>query len=53
MKHRHEFEDWARPHEGVLANRAYYIPFAPNQDPVQAMRETSERFVLLNGTWQM
>lgn len=53
MKHRHEFEDWARPHEGVLPNRAYYIPFAPNQDPVQAMRETSERFVLLNGTWQM
>ena len=53
MKHCHEFEDWARPHEGTQPNRAYYIPFAPEQDPVQAPRETSDRFVLLNGTWQM
>ena len=53
MKHCHEFEDWARPHEGTQPNRAYYIPFAPEQDPVLAPRETSDRFVLLNGTWQM
>ncbi len=53
MKHRHEFEDWARPHEGTMPDRAYYIPFAPGQNPVQALRETSERFVLLNGDWKM
>ena len=53
MKHCHEFEDWTRPHEGTQPNRAYYIPFAPDQNPVQAPREASDRFVLLNGTWQM
>ena len=53
MQHRHEFEDWTRPHAGTEPDRAYYIPFAAGQDPVNAPRETSRRFHLLSGTWQM
>ena len=52
MRHHHEFEDWTRLHEGVEPDRAYYIPFAPGQDAAAA-RETSERFVLLSGSWRM
>ena len=52
MRHCHEFEDLAHPHAGVEPDRAYYIPFAPGQDP-DAPRESSERFILLNGTWRM
>ena len=33
MRHCHEFEDLAHPHAGVEPDRAYYIPFAPGQDP--------------------
>ncbi len=43
-------EDTHALHIGTLPNRAYYIPFAPNQDPF-ADRETSDRFRLLNGDW--
>lgn len=53
MQHRYEFEDWSRPHAGTEPDRAYFIPFAAGQDPVHARRESSSRFVLLSGTWQM
>lgn len=52
MQHCHEFEDWTRPHDGTEPDRAYYIPFAPGQDAA-AGRETSTRFRLLSGEWQM
>lgn len=52
MQHCHEFESWT-PHEGTQPNRAYFIPFAAGQDPVETPREASGRFVLLNGEWRM
>ncbi len=53
MKHHHEFESLQCLHEGTEENRAYYVPFAPWQDPVKKCREESERFLSLNGWWKM
>ncbi len=43
-------EDPHALHVGTLENRAYYVPFAPGEDPF-ASREKSSRFELLNGDW--
>lgn len=53
MKHCNEFESLHKLHEGTQENRSYYIPFAPSQNPVKAARESSERFISLNGTWKI
>lgn len=37
-------------HVNTLKKHAYFVPFAPDQDPFGA-RETSARLQLLNGTW--
>ena len=39
------------PHVNALPPRAYFIPYAPNDDP-RLPRETSSRFTLLNGEWE-
>lgn len=43
-------EDPQQLHINTEKNRNYYIPFSPEQDAF-AERETSHRFVLLNGSW--
>lgn len=43
-------EDPQQLHINTEKNRNYYIPFSPEQDAF-AQRETSHRFVLLNGRW--
>lgn len=53
MKHCNEFESLQKLHEGTQENRSYYIPFAPNQNPVKAKRESSERFISLSGKWKI
>lgn len=50
------FEDLATLHQGTLPPRAYFIPEASSQasTPHRPLeRESSERFQLLSGTWQM
>ena len=44
-------EDMTKFHVGTMANHAYFIPFAKEQDPFLP-RERSERFFLLNGDWR-
>ncbi len=43
-------EDTNSLHIGTLPDHAYFIPFAKGQDAF-ALRESSERFELLNGSW--
>lgn len=43
-------EDPNQLHVNTLEKHCYFIPFAPNQDPF-ADRESSNRFELLNGSW--
>ena len=43
-------EDPEKLHIGTMPDHAYFIPFAPGQDPFAA-REESKAFQLLNGTW--
>lgn len=43
-------EDAKALHIGTLPDHAYFIPFAKGQDAF-ALRETSQRFELLNGEW--
>ncbi len=46
------YEDASTLHVGTLPPRAYYIPFATAAaDAVREDRTVSDRFVLLNGTW--
>ena len=47
---KHYHEDPAVLHLGTLDPHAYFIPFAPGQDPF-AGRENSDRFTLLSGDW--
>ena len=39
-------------HVNTMPNRAYFIPDARRNDALVEHRETSQRFQLLNGTWQ-
>lgn len=39
-------------HENVLAPRAYYVPASHDMGPLVNNRESSDRFLNLNGTWQ-
>ena len=39
-------------HENTLPLRAYYIPASRRMDDLVLHREKSDRFQLLNGTWQ-
>ena len=53
MRHDSEFVSFTRLRHGTEPDRAYFIPFGAQQDPVGAAREQSERFVSLNGMWRM
>lgn len=50
MIHTNYHEDPQQLHINTEKNRNYFIPFSPEQDAF-AERETSHRFVLLNGSW--
>ena len=39
-------------HENVLAPRAYYVPASHDMGPLVNNRQSSDRFLNLNGTWQ-
>ena len=39
-------------HVNTMPNRAYFIPDARRNDALVEHRETSQRFQLLDGTWQ-
>jgi len=43
-------EDPEKLHVNTEPNRNYFLPFSENTDPFEA-RENSNRFLLLNGTW--
>lgn len=53
MKTNREYEDLQCLHRGAEENRAYYIPFAPDQEAWALEREESRRLISLNGSWQM
>ena len=38
-------------HENTMPERAYYIPASRRMDNLTEERERSDRFLLLNGTW--
>ena len=39
-------------HFGMQKPRAYYIPFADRESALNGIRENSELFTLLSGTWK-
>ena len=46
------YENLQLLHENTLPLRAYYIPASRRMDDLVLHREKSDRFQLLNGTWQ-
>ena len=46
------FEDLSVLHKNTLPNRAYYIPTSTPRELLPEERETSDRFLLLSGTWK-
>ncbi len=46
------FEDPACLHLGTEPNRAYYIPCGDADEALDGFRESSSRFILLNGDWK-
>ena len=46
------YENLQLLHENTLPLRAYYIPASRRMDDLVRYRERSDRFQLLNGTWQ-
>lgn len=46
------FEDLSVLHKNTLPNRAYYIPTSTPRELLPEERETSDRFLLLSGTWR-
>ncbi len=46
------YEDRSILHIGTEANRAYYIPCEDSSEALDGFRESSSRFILLNGDWK-
>ena len=46
------FEDLSVLHKNTRPNRAYYIPTSTPRELLPEERETSDRFLLLSGTWK-
>ncbi len=49
MKRYHESPN--ELHVGTLENRSYYVPYSGLESAMRGVREESDRFLLLNGTW--
>ena len=46
------YEDLSALHIGTEPNRAYYIPCDDSSEALDGFRESSSRFILLNGDWK-
>lgn len=46
-----EYENYDKLHEGILPDRAYYIPYGCEKSALTLHRKDSERFIDLDGQW--
>ena len=51
MKKLHYHENPHALHVNTLPERAYFVPHSSRQSAMEGVREKSDRFFSLNGTW--